>query len=74
MDRPVTLCDRCEIAATCLLNYDGILCRKNRTAEPTNGDLLRSMTDEKLAEWIGSITKDATSDWLTWLKQEGNSK
>lgn len=52
MNKPITLCDRCDIAASCLLNYDGVPCRKNRTVEPTNADRIRAMTDEELAEFI----------------------
>ena len=86
MDKPITLCDRCKIEASCLLNYDGKLCRKNRTVEPTNADRLRAMTDEELATWIDRIQADAYergmmetpivdypniySEWLDWLKQE----
>lgn len=86
MNKPITLCDRCDIAASCLLNYDGVPCRKNRTVEPTNADRLRAMTDEELARWIMSIEpaacpfRDDHGDdchfthcrdcWLEWLKQE----
>ena len=86
MNKPITLCDRCKIAASCLLNYDETLCRKNRTVEPTNADRLRAMTDEELATWIDRIQADAYergmmetpivdypniySEWLEWLKQE----
>ena len=52
MDKPATLCDKCEIAAICLLDYDGVACRKSRTVEPTNGDRIRAMTDEELAKLI----------------------
>lgn len=77
MNKPITLCDRCDMAASCLLNYDGIPCRKNRTVQPTNADRIRAMSDEELAEWIhkrdchtnyyGYNPKDAVFDWL---KQE----
>lgn len=52
----------------------------------TNGDAIRAMTDEELAEWIDHIQADAYergmmetpvvdypnvySGWLDWLKQE----
>lgn len=54
MNKPITLCDRCDIAASCLLNYDGVPCRKNRTVEPTRADRVRAMTDEELAEFMAS--------------------
>ena len=49
-------------------------CRKPKT----NADRIRSMSDEKLAEWLTSITDDAQSDamtkcnyqWLEWLQLE----
>jgi len=50
MNKPITLCDRCDIYMSCLLNYDGPACRRNRTVEPTNSDRIRAMTDEELAE------------------------
>lgn len=36
----------------------------------TKADLIRTMSDEELAEWIISITEDDTEGWLDWLKQE----
>jgi hypothetical protein len=50
MDKPITLCDRCDIVMSCLLDYDGVLCRRNRTVQPTNADRIRAMTDEELAK------------------------
>ena len=80
MNKPITLCDRCEKAVGCLLNFDGILCRKNRTVEPTNADRIRSMTDEELAKmlwdeepWCTAERKCVPSckDCLAaWLKEE----
>lgn len=49
-----------------------------------NGDAIRSMTDEELAEWFGKIQYDTAyfcagedkqkypypDGWLDWLKQE----
>lgn len=83
MNKP-TLCDRCDNAPFCLLNFDGKPCRKVRTVEPTNYDLLISKTPEELAEWIESIEpaacpwRDDHGDncrftnchdcWLGWLK------
>lgn len=55
MNKPITLCDRCDIAASCLLNYDGVPCRKNRTVEPTKADRIRAMTDEDLAEFLEKV-------------------
>ena len=46
MNKPVTLCDHCDMRARCLLNYDGVLCQKNRSVEPTNADRIRAMSDE----------------------------
>lgn len=51
MNKP-TLCDRCNNAPFCLLNFDGKPCRKVRTVEPTNYDLLISKTPEGLAKWM----------------------
>lgn len=82
MNKPTTLCDRCDNAFHCLLNYDGKPCRKNRTVEPTNYDLLISKTPEELAEFMEDTAtwggcpyhgaRDCTSDcgmcWLSWLK------
>ncbi len=53
MDKPITLCDRCDIVMSCLLDYDGVLCRRNRTVQPTNADRIRAMTDDELAEFLG---------------------
>ena len=55
MNKPITLCDKCDIYMRCLLDYDGIPCRKNRTVEPTNADRIRAMTDEELAEWTATL-------------------
>lgn len=52
MNKPITLCDRCDIEASCLLNYDGVPCRKNRTVEPTNADRIRAMTDDELVRYL----------------------
>lgn len=78
MNKPITLCDRCGFEMSCLLNYDGISCRKNRTIEPTNADRIRAMTDEELASWIVHKTdgrgfdgyKERVNAWLDWLRQE----
>ncbi len=52
MEKPMTLCGRCEKHFFCLLNYDGVPCRKNRTVEPTNYDRIVSKTPEELAEFL----------------------
>ena len=56
MDKPISLCDRCDIYMSCLLNYDGPACRRNRTVEPTNADRIRAMTDEELAAFLNPVT------------------
>ena len=77
MNKSITLCDRCDIAMSCLLNYDGTLCRKNRTVEPTNADRVRAMSDEELAHILrmtakgGVIGHRSEAEWLDWLRQEG---
>ena len=50
-----SLCDRCDKYASCLLNYDGPACRRNRTTQPTNADRIRAMSDEELAEFFGML-------------------
>ena len=55
MDKPITLCDRCDNWARCCLDYDGNACRRNRTVEPTNADRIRAMSDEELANWLGDM-------------------
>lgn len=77
MNKPITLCDRCGIAASCLLNYDGVPCRKNRTVEPTEADRIRAMSDKKLAHYLNNVETDGRvygpqgeAYWLDWLRQE----
>lgn len=43
----------------------------------TNADWIRSMTDEELAEWFNTVTKDVLGGstwnkkgWLKWLREE----
>ena len=82
MNKPITICDRCEEYARCCLNYDGDNCRRNRTVEPTNADRIRAMTDEELAEWInkhdchtnlyGYDPKEAILDWLRQEVQDAS--
>lgn len=67
MDKPITLCDRCDIWARCCLVYDGNACRRNRTVEPTNADKIRSMTDEELAYLLVHnpwMREESALDWL----------
>lgn len=52
----------------------------SKEARMTNGDFIRSMTDEELAEWIfellwsyDAICDKNTERWLKWLKQEVNN-
>lgn len=86
MNKPITLCDRCEEYARCCLDYDGRNCRRNRTVEPTNADRLRAMSDEELAEFFedttfcdscsifknecGTEKYSCKQRWLDWLRQE----
>lgn len=81
MNKPITLCDRCGVAMSCLLDYDGIPCRKNRTVEPTNADRIRALTDEELADAFMAAEKygrihngQRTKEWwLEWLRQEATT-
>ena len=78
MEKPTTLCDRCEKQFSCLLNYDGVPCRKNRTVEPTNYDRIISKTPEEMAAWIADHPVVSEYDennpqhkaCLEWLKTE----
>jgi len=45
------------------------------TAPWTNGDAIRDMTDEELAEWLscnctGDGYGNSEEDWLDWLQKE----
>lgn len=55
MNKPETLCDRCDAWASCLLDYDGVACRRNRTVEPIKADRVRSMSDPELATFITEL-------------------
>lgn len=74
MNKPITLCDRCEKAARCLLNFDGIPCKKNRTVEPTNYDRLISKTPEELADFFfrdpAHLYMKTPKETLAWLKSQ----
>ena len=74
MQKPITLCDRCEHAGGCLLEYDEGTCRKLRTVEPTNSDLLRQLSDEDLADQIFfelAQFMDRKS-LLAWMKEKAD--
>lgn len=50
---------------------------RDKKKTQTNADRIRSMTDEELAEWFDTVTKDvlggSTWDkkgWLKWLREE----
>ena len=85
MNKPPILCDKCDSNFSCLLDYDGENCRKTRSIEPTNGDRIRAMMDEELAEWCVIFARcpdgcnlcsglviawKCKKCWLDWLKQE----
>jgi len=36
----------------------------------SNGDRIRQMSDEELAEWLAGYTAYPPHGWLDWLKQE----
>lgn len=47
------------------------------TNKQTNADQIRNMTDEELAEWFDTVTKDVLGGstwnkkgWLKWLREE----
>ena len=47
------------------------------TNKQTNADWIRNMTDEELAEWFDTVTKDVLggstwnkNGWLKWLRAE----
>lgn len=51
--------------------------RESEPHKQTNADRIRSMTDEELAEWFNTVTKDVLSGstwnkkgWLKWLREE----
>lgn len=52
MNKPITLCDRCEHNGSCCLSYDGQACRDIRTVTPTEADVLRQLSNEELADLI----------------------
>lgn len=80
MDKPITLCDRCDHVMHCLLDYDGVACRKTRTIGPTNYEWLISKTPEEMAEWLeahdftvhGMLAKKKLL--LDWLKSPADEE
>ena len=50
-----SLCQRCEHYSACLLNYDGKPCRKLRSEEPTNADIVRDSDNQELARFMASV-------------------
>ena len=72
MQKPFSLCDRCEHAGGCLLEYDGGVCRKLRNVTPTNSDLLRQLSDDDLADVIFNELSmfQSREQLLTWLGEE----
>lgn len=60
-------------------NFNDILADAlERYNRKTNGDAIRAMSDEELAEWIagyalgltGASLEMSTHAWLEWLKEE----
>ena len=78
MDKPETMCDRCRMAARCLLDYDGECCKKSREdffgeeLSPRNIDWLRSLSDEGFAEWCANLVCNAKN--RTWLEAVVDTK
>lgn len=73
-------CNELDINSPC---YDCVSAHKRRMLEDkfepmTNGDKIRKMNDEELAEFLTRITDDAQLDskihcnymWKEWLKKE----
>lgn len=55
-----------EVVSWCVLGP----CKDEK---PSNGDRIRIMTDEELAEWLGYIGDayyEPDGGWLDWLKEE----
>ena len=69
MFRPVGVCNRGTNLVEAVQNYEAEKCPYKKT----NGDRIRAMSDEELAEsledwqdWGGGLTKEL---WLEWLKE-----
>ena len=71
-------CHNCERLVICpWANPEEIICSSFKAKPITNGDRIRSMTDEELADWVwGAETAGRAygprgkKAWLDWLKQE----
>ena len=82
MNKPISLCDRCDHVMHCYAEYDEGVCRKIRTVQPTMADRIRSMDDEELARYFTEMTMrkacpnfgaidckpSCYTCWLKWLK------
>ncbi len=57
-------------------------CMRNAARKPkTNADRIRSMTNEELAKWFDTVTKDVLGGsawdkdgWLKWLRAESEGE
>ena len=85
-------CRKCFYGNICTVarghNYKVGSCFHYEETKITNGDKIRNMTDEKLAEWFDSMIsccdcndfpcrqfcegRTCSKAWLEWLKQEGD--
>ena len=68
-------CLFCKKFEKCLYRIDReFSCRDYQMRPITNADLIRSMTDEELAEWLAKNDPecDPPEWWLDWLKQEAD--
>lgn len=71
----MTQCDKCRSSASCERPWKGMEGYLNCVSfgpVMTNGDKMRAMTDEELAEWLAKNDPecDPPEWWLDWLKQE----
>ncbi|WP_281740815.1 hypothetical protein [Holdemanella biformis] len=69
-------CDDCKWKDVCIIECDEQIknCKAYEKVAPlTNGDMIRSMTDEELAKWLNYYAHDGyinpSCGWLKWLKQ-----
>lgn len=72
-------CDLCKQFDDCAFRSDpDAQCSEFERKPMTNGDKIRSMSDEELAHtlWLtakgGIIGRRSEEEWLDWLKQEAN--
>ena len=59
------ICNNCPGYAGCALNPDGVpckRCRKELGYQPSNGDRLRDMTDDAMAQWLVDFA--IASGWI----------